>query len=95
MDYIEQVLAMLRHASEQQDDIQALQARMGSVVQELGHGLAVVALGLPAQHIGTFIEEVHKAIVADVAAMIKQNASTIMTTDEYLRNVFQPERFHG
>lgn len=94
MDYREQVLAMLRHASDEPDDLQAVQERLGHVVQELGHGIAVIATGLPDQCIGTFIEEVHKALIADVAAMIVQSPNT-MSADEYLRNVFQPGHFHG
>ncbi|CAB4122531.1 hypothetical protein UFOVP33_18 [uncultured Caudovirales phage] len=94
MNYEEQVRAMVRHASQQHTEPQAAAIEMGQVVEALGKGVAIVAMGLPPQHVLDFLTEVATAIAVQTRLYQKEHGSAI-DAHAFLRDVFKPEKFHG
>lgn len=95
MNYEEQVRAMLRHAASLQHTTQQEEAaEMGKVVEALGKGIAIVAMGLPKEVVATFVVEVSRAIGAQISEF-EHNYGAEITAEMFLRDVFKPETFHG
>jgi hypothetical protein len=95
MNYEEQVRAMLRHAASLQYTTQQDEAaEMGEVVKALGKGIATVAMGLPRESMVPFVVEVSRAIGAQIAEYLADQGVAIPAED-FLRNHFKPEKFHG
>jgi hypothetical protein len=95
MNYEEQVRAMLRHAASlQYATRQDEAAEMGKVVEALGKGIAIVAMGLPKASMATFVVEVSRAIGMQITEYLTEQGAAIPAED-FLRDVFKPEKFHG
>lgn len=91
MNYDQQVRALIQHATAQHTDQHATAEEMGKVVEALGTGIALIALGLPPEKQPPFIIGVAQAI----AAQVREHQAQPVSDEEFLRDHFNPGVFHG
>jgi len=91
MDYEEQVRAMVKHATIEQPDFKSNLRELGKLIRALGRGIALVALGLPKESQPIFVREVSTAIMIEICNFKRET----LTTEDFLRNHYHPEKFNG